>query len=199
MTRLMGWRNPGLFLFLAQLIVTPDFVGFTPSVIAAIPQELPAIFAESYEEDYRAYHCDFNIHSLLQRMSQQRISLRGSYVLYLYDPEDLGALFGNGGYSDGINPSSPRQRVRAWGFHVVLDYQGMILDLDYTEEPLIVPIQEYFMSMFPEESSQMFVRPIPTSDYLRDYTEDGDHSYFYYLLDSPYPGYPVEDYIAARS
>ena len=43
-----------------------------------------------------------------------------------------------------LAPQDTRQFIVEWPYHTIVIYQGKVLDMDYTKEPTILTVDEYF-------------------------------------------------------
>ncbi|MCM2281799.1 MAG: hypothetical protein NDI61_08120 [Bdellovibrionaceae bacterium] len=163
--------------------------------------------------NYVAYYCPTNVHRLLVRLQEAGVDLAGSEVYYLMGDEDAT-------YWAGYKYVFPLQAraaaddgwAGAWTFHVILRIDDQILDLDFTTEPRIAPVDAYFDEMWglgPKAVSRvnlpspmrnaLWIRAIPAEAYLRDYDgiqpADGRNDYRFYLQDPTqvFPAQLVEE------
>lgn len=130
--------------------------------------------------NYTALWCPTNIFNLLRRLDEAKVDLSSAQVLYVV-PASVAV---HKGESD-IRPRAARQGregpIREWTFHVVLLIDGKILDLDFTNDPVVVDVSEYFARMFgkgplaTQKSKQdLYVRSIPAADYYSSYSGNWD-------------------------
>jgi hypothetical protein len=158
-----------------------------------------SVYNQKQTEKWNPDNCSQNVIRLMERFEKagKPLDIKQAKVLYLWQPgENLYARDARGGGGE-------------WKFHVVLEYQGRILDLDHGDEPRDVTPAQYFEQMFLRGSwlreellAQMKVRAVPAVDYRRDLnTMVGGkfRGYGFYLSDpdaeKSYPSKPLEDYL----
>lgn len=137
-----------------------------------------------WPSNYTAMWCPTNAFHLLKRLQQAGVDLTGAEVWYLI-PSDSA----NGSGESVIYPRQARpvgaSTISEWAFHVVISVKGRILDLDFTAQPQVLLQVQYAAQMWqkgplarPQEDQRpLFVRKIPATDYLQQYTDN----WFYYV------------------
>lgn len=126
--------------------------------------------------NYRALWCPSNVFNLLRRLDEAKVNLANARVLYI-----IPVYYVSHQGEAEIRPRAARigrdGPTREWTFHVVLQVENKILDLDFTNDPVIVETSEYFARMFgqgplaTQKSKQtLYFRSIPAADYLVSYT-----------------------------
>lgn len=185
MHRALASERPADSFSIAQNAFARMF--FTGSNDPSAPQ---AVQANPSAIEYQAMWCPRNVQSLVARMVESGVDVSEAEVLYLVpDPERAMVLF----------PQRSRATVngvvKEWAFHVVLAMNGMIFDLDFTEQPTSISAKEYFASMWPQDSLPL-VRSISAADYLQAYS--GHWSWFAHIADSVYPAASVSTYLDKR-
>jgi hypothetical protein len=145
------------------------------------------VFSRSYydPEVHQLAECGSNVWHLLSRLDRAGVDLSGAHVLYLFRMKEHEALLAPDNLRR-LHPSFARFGLGSlsvpWLFHVCLEYQGRILDLDYGHSPQAVSTRDYFASMFSSELSDLSFRSIPAVDYLREYdAQDPSRNWQYYL------------------
>jgi hypothetical protein len=141
--------------------------------------------------NYQSLWCPTNVFNLLKRLDQAHVDLSRANVWYILPPE---AVEGTG---DGaIHPRAARPGadgpISEWSFHVVLEIEGRILDLDFTAEPHVVSTAAYAGVMWQKgalaqqsDARPLYVRQIPAREYLAQYS----NNWTYYEMggDGRYP------------
>jgi hypothetical protein len=178
-----------LSLFTIAAQAQPSLPAVSVSSYSTEDEKLEAVLAFVFKNESRRYGwpanyqslwCPTNIFNLLKRLDQAGIDLSKARVWYIL-PNESGA--------DGIihprvaRPSDNGRPVRDWSFHVVLEIEGRILDLDFTSHPDVVSLISYAGAMWEKgpmavskNSEPLFVRQIPARDYLNQYKNNW--SYF---------------------
>jgi|GEM_PF-4826242 len=129
--------------------------------------------------NYRSLWCPTNVFNLLKRLDQAHVDLSHAYVWYILPNQDG---------SEGVihprvaRPADDGQPAREWSFHVVLEIDGRLLDLDFTSHPDVVSVVSYAAAMWEKGpmavthlSEPLFVRQIPARDYLSTYSNNWDY------------------------
>jgi hypothetical protein len=159
----------------------------------------------------QANFCYDNVIRLTKQLEKELpgFDLEKSKVLYIISPE-IGAL--------GL---STRTGHDPWAFHVVLEHDGKVLDMDFAGKQTVLSLDDYLKKMFLFESKEaevvmnaigvtpvdnkkilesLKIRPIPAKDYLKDYGYadlEGDHrpmhDFTYYLSDKVEAKYPSKN------
>lgn len=141
--------------------------------------------------NYKALWCPTNVFNLLRRMEQAGVDLSRARVWYIVPQKAVDAVG-----EASVRPKAARQGlsgpVKEWNFHVVVQIDGRILDLDFMERPEAVPTRAYGAAMWQKgpqavqaERHPLFVRSIPAADYLKTYS--GNWSWFVSGGDGRYP------------
>lgn len=121
--------------------------------------------------NYQTLWCPTNIFNLLKRLDQAHVDLSRAHVWYIVSPN---AAIG-GGDSD-IYPRAARGGATSWSFHVVLEIEGRILDLDFTDQPQVTSVRSYALTMWGKSAipggELLYVRQIPALEYLHEYANN---------------------------
>lgn len=121
--------------------------------------EAAKILKEANEEPglYCDTTCSQNVHRLYDYIINRHPHLepKDFHVIYIARPGILdtrGWIMDNLSFSmDGRNKVWEDGKPREWWYHVVLEHNGQILDLDESQNPKPVEVREYFNYMFPDE------------------------------------------------
>lgn len=152
--------------------------------------------AHTYPESHCGYqsgHCSSNVFPLLSAMKHLGLDEKKANVLYIYPNR----IF------DELQPQMGRGSDKRWRFHVVVEYEGEILDLDYAKQTPSV-IATYFQDMFGSgnvDFKHLKVKEITPERYRSVLRDKGGFHYVYHLNESE-ERYPVEDlstYLARKS
>ena len=148
--------------------------------------------------NYRSMWCPTNVFNLLKRLDQADVDLSKAQVWYIV-PNSDGA--------EGVihprvaRPSESGRAVHDWSFHVVLEIEGRILDLDFTSHPDVVSAISYAAAMWEKgpmavskNSEPLYVRQIPARDYLSQYKQNW--TYFQAGGDGRYPAVEISELLA---
>jgi hypothetical protein len=151
----------------------------------ASPEKLAAILKFVFENEaqkhgwpanYTALWCPTNVFNLLRRLDEAKVDLSAAQVLYI-----VPAYYAGQKGDSSVRPRAARVgaegAVREWTFHVVLLIDDKILDLDFTNSPVVVSKDDYFARMFGKgplatqpAKPALFLRSIPADDYYSSYT-----------------------------
>jgi len=174
--------------------------------------EMGRIFASKYadQEIYKLDWCCDNIYRLLGEYAKAGLDVSNMNVLYLIPEAKKGTV-------QPLQPRDMKVQGGGWYYHVILERDGMIYDFDFQTQPIVVPLREYFSSMYeyfrltPERverrflgfqkkipSTRLLVRVIPAQDYLRDYKKEGSFGFYRNLENSYYPTFTVPEYLMQR-
>ncbi len=156
-------------LFGSALLVL--VLAVTQSDRAAAAPALEALFQNRFETHYQERRCGDNILGLVRAARDQGIALEEARILMI---ENMGySTFGM------INVELARGSGKAgapgetnWYHHVILESEGRIYDFDYTNQPTVMGVREYFERMFLDEAKD--VQPafyhVGRENKLKDYT-----------------------------
>lgn len=162
-------------------------------------------FNQSFNDPivYEAFWCNRNVKNLYKKCFQEninefeRLGLTNGVVIYLMSA-DYGEELKNYRPVRRILPKISKAGVSEWSFHALYDFNGLIFDLDYTTEPKVVNIFEYFKTMFNQDEKtqnpevRYVVRLIPAETYAQNYSDSGQHNWDYFIED-PDQLYPLQD------
>ena len=122
--------------------------------------------------NYTTLWCPSNVFNLLRRLDQAGVDLSKANVWYIL-PKSSTKQAGE----NVVHPKLARGGPTEWSFHVVVEVQGRVLDLDFTDHPRVVSKAEYGSLMWQKGPSAvivdkqvLFARVIPARDYLSSYT-----------------------------
>ena len=98
-----------------------------------------AFVEKGLEACYAPGNCGSNALNLLRLLREKvpGFDLRDAKVLYVLPPE--GTL---------VTAVHTRSAFSLWKYHAVVEYRGMVFDLDYHDTPQIVPMPEYLNEMY---------------------------------------------------
>ncbi|MBL7714218.1 MAG: hypothetical protein JNL01_02045 [Bdellovibrionales bacterium] len=124
--------------------------------IAAITQQFRASFRD--DTIYTDGRCGPNVTRFIDILKNKRINIRGLQIVEIKD-RGLSSLEGAHPYlargrgSLQRNGPCAERGTRApgeaeWFHHVILTADGMVFDFDYTNNPTVVTLNEYFITMF---------------------------------------------------
>jgi hypothetical protein len=183
-----------VFLSLASTAQAQDSCSLVPALRTQL--EL-AYYNKNSIPDYIPGLCPSNIHKVTEHLAENNIPLERAEVLYLYRRTANDKL-------DQIWPQSSRAwDGKPWTLHVVLNFDGMILDLDYAA-PKLEKIQTYFAKMFGNgtgANSELLVKRISAIDFLPQYWlhyARNPKSFLDHETDSLYPPQRLQDYLQAQ-
>ena len=139
------------------------------------------IFAESFHDAsvYSPGRCAENVARLLHRMKDSGFDLANCHVVLLRGPA-------------GVAGRQQRCPFAEWGTHAFVVYDGMALDLDFKDNPLVLPIADYLKEQFmPVDRSKRgrilecwAARVVPAAVYEMEFgNEGGDgqtHDFHYF-------------------
>ena len=137
---------------------------FTTLIASATANELCQVVLDeawkAYPEGgvYTCQFCHLTIDMLVERLDLQDPSFikAEARVLVIRNPVAL-----------NLHPEAGKTRghVNSWPYHVVLEYRGMIYDLDRGTSLQPIPIRNYFSEMFRREYEQIQMRSVPAFEY----------------------------------
>lgn len=182
-------------LILLCLLTSPPGFGADRKETAAC---LAAFSDAFYSKLYQPSNCYENVIRLVKRFKRRGIPFdaKRARIVYIFTP---------GRRVQGL---ATRTGPDSWYFHTVLEYEGRVYDLDFTDAPKGVTRAKFLDKMFLGSGEarerlldEIRVRPIPANEYLRDYGKIiGPHyrGYRFYWNDEDvealYPSMPVREY-----
>ena len=100
-----------------------------------------------YYSDYKAQQCQENIRRFIKAAKEAGYDFSYAKVIVLRNKgiSALGQVNARFARSSNMN-ISPRERN--WRFHVFLERDGLIYDFDYSNQPQILSVKDYFEKMF---------------------------------------------------
>ncbi len=174
------------------------------STYSTVDEKLEAVMSFVFKNEARRYGwpanyqslwCPTNIFNLLKRLDQARVDLSDARVWYILPNADG---------REGIirprvaRPADDGKPVREWSFHVVLEIDGRILDLDFTSRPDVVSALSYAGAMWEKgpmavgkAGAPLYVRQIPARTYLTQYKNNW--SYFESGANGRYPAVEMSE------
>lgn len=175
---------------LVSLSVSAKAISLVSVASATEDQKLSAVLKFVFNNEaqkhgapanYVSLWCPKNIFNLLRRLDQAHVDLSKAKVWYIL-PQSMA---GNSGVQQSgesvLHPKLPRPGPAdsdvEWSFHVVVEIEGHVLDLDYTSHPEVVSKLEYAKLMWQKgpglskpDPQKLFTRVIPAKDYLSSYS-----------------------------
>lgn len=176
---------------------------------------LDQVFQKAFHRSaiYECYSCHQNVIRLFRAFQKKYPQIKASdfKVLYIATTNltqnlNTNATFkvnlGRGGFMNG-------QRVKyvEWRLHVILEHQGRIYDLDYTDKPTPVNKAEYYDSFFTTQNlwsenvkrrlgrlPKLLVYAIPGEWYLDTDSFTADTDEFHQAIFDTFEGQELEDY-----
>lgn len=148
---------------------------------------------------YRIADCNSNVWRLLKRLDDQGIDLTQAHVFYILQTTNPDIELSEASLNK-LHPLKARLGIASltvpWVFHVNLEYDGVIFDLDFRHWPHPTAVDPYFRAMFSEsERKSLYVRAIPATEYLREYdnSRESTKNWKYFLFD------PEQRFLLARA
>ena len=177
----------------STLILPPGLIALTNS--NSLDDKLNAVLKfvsdneaqkHGWPANYKSLWCPTNVFNLLRRLEQAQVDFSRAKVWYIV-PSDA---------TQNLHPKAARSgtagAVNEWSFHVVIEIDGRILDLDYTDRPEVASLPAYAAAMWQKgplvvkpDQQPLYVREIPAADYLNRYS--GNYSWFLGGADGRYP------------
>lgn len=197
-------KNRWLFFFLSMGFSSLFF--FTPASAdlkifkECLTHQLMTIVNQQYENLYLPDYCWKNILRLIRAAKKANLDIKKGNVLILY-PEAKKNLYPyissfSPAYASGAPTLHQPQEIK-WAFHVVLEADKKIFDLDLGLRPT-KSLRDYFNTMFPQYTSEMnyglhdiWLQVVPALDYETHLTLD----YFHNLSIEEYPLVSLEQYL----
>ncbi len=125
-----------------------DRVDFSSSNAPAATPENE--FRETFFREYAARYCGKNIQRFVTRMQPEDASEANVLTIRNEGGSWFGLVRALKARDARDTPGGVQlfENDRNWEFHVVLEHQGKIFDFDYGIEPKVVPVEEYFHTMY---------------------------------------------------
>jgi hypothetical protein len=145
--------------------------------------------------DYHPEHCAANVLSLTRRFKYAKINLEEASVIYIFKRD-------KNGDRDSFYPQKSRGWTGdGWGFHVIMNYKGLILDMDYTNQNTPISIQDYFNDMFlsSTKNTDLLVKVIPAKTFTLVYSgpfAQYPRTFVNRDTDHLFPPQKLEDYLS---
>ncbi len=113
---------------------------------ADLQARLKGVLEQSWESDYRAYQCSDNVWRLRERLKSEGLNLEPAQSVVFRRLHPL---------HDPLLPAQARgegeEPLAQWSFHHVIVFAGLVLDLDFSHRPKLVPWVDYLEQMFPNQ------------------------------------------------
>lgn len=148
-------RRVFLFVGVGAAIALTQFSAFAADVAAITTQ-----FRASFRDDsiYTDGRCGPNLTRFIDLLKTKRIDIQGLQILAIKD-RGFNSLEGAHPYlarergNLRISGPCPGRPVRPpgeaeWFHHLVLVAEGTVFDFDYTNNPTVVALNDYFLTMF---------------------------------------------------
>lgn len=169
-----------------------------------------------FGRSYDSLKCHENIYRLLKRAEAEKLDMADLNVIFIFnkDHDKLMSIKSQNAVDYGVHrPTITMHRTRIvynrseppgqFRYHVFAAIRDKIMDFDYTNSPKLVPVGEYFKSMFsPEKMSDveryalfdsMTLRVISATEYLQTYPQHT--SWYLFDLEKKFPSKSANDYI----
>ncbi|MCB0407761.1 MAG: hypothetical protein KDD34_06105 [Bdellovibrionales bacterium] len=122
---------------------------FSSLTLASLPLGIEETFQISWTKDYQKFQCSDNVWRFRQRLIENEINISNFYFVYIYHQRAPLAP---------IRPQHARgersQHEVLWSFHAFAYYQGWVLDFDYSDTAVIIPLDEYLLDMWKQADSK---------------------------------------------
>lgn len=126
------------------------------SLMISVAEANPALrqeFRQTYTSHYVATKCGDNILGLIGRAENKGIDMSDANILII---ENKGfSVFGmvNAEYARGIRRDGKPSETN-WFHHIILEKDGLIYDFDFSNNPEILSVKDYFEKMFLQEKTK---------------------------------------------
>lgn len=192
----LQYRLCAAAVVLAVALPTHAFadVSENKSCALAVLDGLKSLNEAGIECGYRAGYCSDHVLMLFNDLKKSGVSESKIKVLYVYG-ESLG---------DGLHPLNPRLPVPGWRFHAILEVNGMIVDPDYGQKPVMIRPETYFRTMFGSQNvsfDKIRVKEMDPNQYSKVFEEKGPAHYIYQLNESEesHPTKSVNEYLKSKN
>jgi hypothetical protein len=121
-------------------------------------EDFKPIIEETFTEHYRELMCSDNVKALADNLDQRGFDLTDFYVIHMthkYVPHL------------SISPNKPRSHSKfkvRWIFHAIMIHDGLVFDMDYTNQIRVVTVSEYFKAMWGENQLNDMLFQIKPAD-----------------------------------
>jgi len=107
-------------------------------------------FRETFFREYAARYCGKNIQRFVTRMQSDDAAQANVLTIRNEGGSWFGLVRALKARDARDTPDGVQlfENDRNWEFHVVLEHQGKIFDFDYGIQPKVVPVEEYFHTMY---------------------------------------------------
>jgi hypothetical protein len=169
-----------------------------------------------FSRSYDSLKCHENIYRLLNRAEAEKLDITDLSVIFIFSKnhDKLIPIKSQNATDYGVHrPTITMYRTRIvynrsdppgqFRYHVFTAIKDKVMDFDYTNSPKLVPVEEYFKSMFsPEKMSEvqrhelfdsLTLRVISAKEYLQTYPQHT--SWYLFDLEKRYPSKSANDYI----
>ncbi len=128
-------------LLLSAILSTSSFAGSA--------HELIPLFQKRFFENYVSARCGDNIRGLLDEAHVRGLDLSSAELIVITNqgPSVMGLV--NAELARSEDGSKPGEQN--WYHHVILAFDGLVFDFDFTNDPTPLPVAPYFEKMFLEE------------------------------------------------
>lgn len=142
---------------------------------------------------YDPDHCNDNVLNILNRLAGNGLDPNKAKILYFFTVHPF----------DAVNPQLPRNDGDYWRFHAVVEYEGRILDTDYSDKARVPTVANYVRTMFGKgnvDFSLIKVKTIPVEAYQKMREDKGKSHFVYHLNDETAAGeQSLKDFVAAHN
>lgn len=157
----------------SQISASPFDAGFCRDLHGVLSHELELSFFNKRRDypDYFAGYCSGNIQKLSIRLRDAGVDLSRAEVWYIFRRDAARKL-------DSVWPQQARDWDDAWTFHVILNFDGLVMDLDYHNSPRLEEVNLYFARMFPlvpadanepAKNQNLLVKRMSAGPFIREY------------------------------
>lgn len=138
---------------------------------------LDTCFKQASRDEYGANMCDNNIHRLIELCLQTRLDDAKVHFL-INNGGDVSKPFPTGAITT-ITSERRKERNQAygsWPFHVFVELDGKILDMDFGNPSRIVDMDEYFSEMYAADMYRKYsLKTASARDYFEQYYDFEEH------------------------
>ena len=144
-------------MFKAKFFSAALLLCFSSQVLAADLAGINRIFSSTFwTSHYEERFCGKNIEKLVRKSIEARLDLSDAYIVEITDVS--GYMFGmvnalqarEGGRLITPARTNPERLPgeKNWYFHAVLLVNGKVMDYDFTNQPTVLPFNQYMTHMF---------------------------------------------------
>jgi hypothetical protein len=122
-------------------------------------------FEISSNEDYSHGSCDSNIHALIKRCLQAYAKKAKVHFIINNNGQR-----GNPKPKATVQTFNARKNDQGFTYHVFVELEGRILDMDFGKVPKTVGIKEYFTKMYGTDNNKFYsLKSVSADSYLKNY------------------------------